>query len=98
MTLNSNKTINTREDLDATIGTPAYDEFMQRLAGSMTRKEDKATYPSDYSQIGHDGPPIEPVWADIEDLSTIERFGFTRDEIEAWQAMHEIANEPNTSV
>ena len=31
----------------------------------------------------YDGDTIDPVWVDVEDLSTIERFGFTKEEIMA---------------
>jgi len=70
--------INNREDLDAIIDTPAHDQFMEYLKGSMTRKQDTAIYPDGYGQPGYEGPHIDPVWTDIEDLSTIVRFGFTK--------------------
>lgn len=70
--------INTREDLDAAQGTPAYDTFMAYLKGSMSRRQNTAVYPEGYGQPGYTGATIDPVWVDIEDLSTIERFGFTK--------------------
>lgn len=70
--------INTREDLDAIIGTPEHDEFMKSLKGSMTRKQDVAVRPDGYVQPGYEGETIAPVWDDVEDLSTIERFGFEK--------------------
>ena len=70
--------INTREDLDAAQGTPAYDTFMAYLKGSMSRKQNTAVYPDGYGQPGYTGEIIEPIWVDVEDLSTIERFGFTK--------------------
>jgi len=70
--------INTRDDLDALVGTPAYAQFMEYLKGSMTRKQDTAVYPDGYGQVGYEGAKIEPVWSDVEDLATIERFGFTK--------------------
>lgn len=70
--------INTREDLDAAQGTPAYDTFMAYLKGSMSRKQNTAVYPEGYGQPGYTGATIEPIWVDVEDLSTIERFGFTK--------------------
>lgn len=70
--------INTREDLDAIQGTPEYDEFMAALKGSMTRKQDTAVRPDNYSDPDYDGEVIAPVWEDVEDLSTIEQFGFTK--------------------
>lgn len=82
MALLSKIVINTREDLDAIAGTPEYFEFIEALKGSMTRKQDTQIYPEGYGQPGYDGPPIEPAWADVEDLSTIERFGFTKADIE----------------
>jgi hypothetical protein len=74
--------INTREDLDAIIGTPEYDEFMRSLKGSMIRKQDAALRPDGYGQPDYEGPEIPPVWKDVEDLSTIERFGFTKADFE----------------
>jgi len=70
--------INTREDLEAAKGTTEYDEFMQALKGSMTRKQDVQAYPENYGMPDYDGDLLEPVWEDVEDLSTIERFGFTK--------------------
>ena len=69
--------INTREDLDAAQGTPAYDTFMAYLKGSMSRKQNTAVYPEGYGQPGYTGATIEPIWVDVEDFSTIELFGFT---------------------
>lgn len=70
--------INTRADLQSIAGTKEYDEFMERLKGSMTRTEDQAVYPENYNEPDYDGPAIEPVWVEVEDLTTIERFGFTK--------------------
>jgi hypothetical protein len=70
--------INTREDLEAVKGTKHYDEFMERLRGSMTRWENVAVYPDNYNDPDYDGPVVEPVWEEVEDLSLIERFGFTK--------------------
>ena len=69
--------INTREDLDAIAGTQAHAEFMQFLKGSMNRKQNTAIYPDGYGQPDYEGPTIEPVWVDIEDLSVIQGFGFS---------------------
>ena len=74
--------INTREDLDAAQGTPAYDTFMAYLKGSMSRKQNTAVYPEGYGHPGYTGANIDPVWVDIEDLSIIERFGFTKADFE----------------
>jgi hypothetical protein len=82
MQLLSKTVINTREDLEAVKGTPEYDEFMQALKGSMTRKQDVAVRPDNYGTPDYDGDPIPPVWEDVEDLSTIERFGFTKEDFQ----------------
>lgn len=73
-------TINTREDLDAIQGTPEHAEFMQFLKGTMTRRENQAVYPEGYNEPGYEGEAVEPIWVDVEDLSTIERFGFTKED------------------
>lgn len=83
MALVSNKTINTREDLDAIVGTPEHAEFMVFLKGSMTRKQDIAVRPDNYGSPEYDGEVIASIWSDVEDLSTIERFGFTKAEMVA---------------
>lgn len=74
--------INTREDLDAIEGTIEHAEFIAALKGSMTRKQDVQAYPEGYGQPGYEGPLLEPVWEDVEDLSTIERFGFSKADFE----------------
>lgn len=76
----SKTVINTRADLDAIAGTPEHEEFMKALKGSMTRKQDTQVYPDGYGQPGYEGEALEPIWDDVEDLSTIERFGFTKDD------------------
>ena len=70
--------INTREDLDAIVGTPEHEQFMQILKGSMTRKQNIQVYPDGYNQPDYQGEKLEPIWEDVEDLSMIERFGFTK--------------------
>ena len=70
--------INTREDLDAIIGTPEHEQFMQMLKGSMTRKQDMQVYPEGYNQPDYEGEKLSPIWQDVEDLSIIGRFGFTK--------------------
>lgn len=70
--------INTREDLDAIVGTPEHQEFMAFLSGSMTRKQDAQVYPETYNQLDYVGEKINPILVDVEDLSVIERFGFTK--------------------
>ena len=70
--------INTRDDLDAIAGTPEHAEFMTALAGSMTRRQDTQVYPEGYGQPGYEGKTLEPIWEDVEDLSAIKMFGFTK--------------------
>lgn len=69
---------NTREDLDAAKGTSQYNDFMVYLKGTLTRKEDKQVYPEGYHDFDYSGDHLDPIWEDVEDLSTIERFGFTK--------------------
>ena len=72
--------INTREDLDSIAGTEKHAEFMQILKGSMTRKEDTQVYPEGYGTPDYEGETLEPIWKEVEDLSTIERFGFKKED------------------
>ena len=74
--------INTREDLDhlKDENPSQYLEFMAYLKGTMVRQQDNAEYPEGYGKPGYEGDVIEPVWVNVEDLSTIERFGFTKAE------------------
>lgn len=71
--------INTREDLDELEKTneSEYKKFMDYLKGSIFRKQDVAVYPAEYNQPDYAGDKIEPIWEDVKDTSTIERFGFT---------------------
>jgi len=64
--MNSNL-INTREDLNAIHGTPAYESFMAALAGTLWRldKDD---------DVG--------LWRAVQDNSVIERFGFMRSDFQ----------------
>jgi len=62
--------------------TTEHTEFMNLLKGSITRKQDTQTYPDNYNEPDYDGEKLEPIWTDIEDLSTIERFGFTKGDFE----------------
>ena len=48
----------------------------------MVMRVDQAEYPENYNQPDYDGDPIDPVWVEVEDLSTITRFGFSKTEIE----------------
>lgn len=74
--------INTRSDLDAIAGTPQHAGFMRFLKGSMTRKQNVQDYPEGYGTPEYDGPVLEPIWEDVEDLSTITAFGFTPSDFE----------------
>ena len=78
--MQSTSVINTREDLEILKeSNPAeYANFMDYLKGSMTRKQDVAVYPEGYNQPDYEGDKIKAQWKDVEDLSTIERFGFTK--------------------
>lgn len=71
--------INTRADLDALQQTDptGYTAFMAYLKGTMTRTVDTQTYPAGYGQPGYTGAALAPVWSQTQDLSIIERFGFT---------------------
>lgn len=82
MTSLSKAIINTRQDLDALIGTQEHYEFMQKLKGSMLRKQDIQIYPEGYNQPDYDGPKLEPIWDYVEDLSTIESFGFEKSDFD----------------
>lgn len=75
--------INTRADLDALAGTPAYLEALHALAGSTSTMQDAAVYPEGNGQPGYVGPVVEADWADVETLGTIERLGFSRMSFEA---------------
>ncbi len=72
--------INTREDLDAISGTDKHAQFLEMLKGSMTMKIDTQVYPENYNKPDYDGEKLDPIWQEIEDLSTIERFGFTKED------------------
>lgn len=73
--------INSRADLDVLQGTPEYDEFITKLKGTLTRKQNVQVYPEDYGTPEYSGPTLEPIWEDIEDLTTITAFGFTKEEL-----------------
>ena len=73
--------INSKSDLESLVGTPEYADFIKLLVGSMTRKQDTQVYPEGYGMVDYEGETLEPIWADVEDLSTIERFGFTKAEL-----------------
>lgn len=74
------KTINTREDLDALLGTQAYDDFILHLKGTMVRRVNAAVYPENYDNTLQPGDTgyVAPDWQEVEDLSVIQRFGFVK--------------------
>ena len=73
--------INTRQDLEAIKGTEHYVEFINALKGSMNHRINTAEYPENYNTPDYDGPEIEPIWEEVENLDTITRFGFTKEEL-----------------
>ena len=48
----------------------------------MTRKQNVAVYPDNYDEPDYVGETIEPIWEDVEDLSTINRFGFNKSDFD----------------
>lgn len=75
--------IQTRADLDSLKGTQHYTDFIDLLKGSMTKRVCVTEYPEGYNydlKEGEEGYlPLE--FADVEDLSVIESFGFTKEDI-----------------
>lgn len=72
--------INSREDLDSIKGTSEYDEFMNFLKGSMLHRKNVQIYPEGYGTPEYSGPTLDPIWEIVEDLTTITRFGFTKED------------------
>lgn len=70
--------INTREDLNAIEGTPEHIQFMEYLKGSINKPVNVQVYPEGYGTTEYEGEELSPIWEEIEDLSVIERFGFTK--------------------
>lgn len=81
MGLQSSFTINSRADLDALEGTPEHAEFMKLLKGSMTRKQDVAVRPDNYASPEYVGDVIPPLWVDVEDLSTLAKYGLEKRDV-----------------
>lgn len=75
------RNINSRADVEALRGTPAFAQAITALAGSMTITVNVAEYPEGYGTDEYEGPEIDPVWDEQEDLSSVERLGFTKSEI-----------------
>ena len=73
--------INTREDLDSVIGTVEYDNFINYLKGSMVKRTNIQVYPENYGKPEYTGELLEPIWETSEDLSIIDQFGFTKEEL-----------------
>lgn len=69
--------INTREDLDAIIGTDQHEQFMDYLRGSIKKPVNVQAYPEGYGTTEYTGEELAPIWEEVEDLSVIQRFGFT---------------------
>jgi hypothetical protein len=76
------KIINTRQDLDSIQGTPEYDNFINYLKGSIIQRRNIQVYPENYYKPNYAGEKLEPIWETFEDTSVIERFGFTKEELE----------------
>lgn len=85
--------LNTRADLDALRGAPSYDAAMAALHGSLTTKVNVAVYPDGYGQPDYDGPAIDPVWQEQENLESITKLGFTKDEFAAAYALTQAVGE-----
>ena len=68
--------INTRKDLDSLQGTQEYTGFINYLKGSTITTRDIQVYSENY-ELG----TLDPIWVEVEDLTTITNFGFTKDEI-----------------
>lgn len=73
--------INTRDDLDHLVGTEDYSQFISYLKGSILTKRDTQVYPADYNQVGYVGALLDPIWIEVEDLTTITNFGFTKEQL-----------------
>jgi hypothetical protein len=75
------KIINTRADLDSIQGTEQYTQFINYLKGTLSVRKNIQTYPENYGKPDYTGEILEPIWETSEDTSVIERFGFTKEEI-----------------
>lgn len=82
------KLVNTRADLEALRGTPAFADALRAIAGAASIVVDAAEYPQGYGLPGHDGPPVEPVWEERADDAVLSRLEMTRDELAAQLAAH----------
>lgn len=75
--------VNSRDDLDALRGGPAYLDALLALRGAARVLIDIAEYPANYSAGDYDGPVIEPLWQERQDTSALDKIGVTLEEIEA---------------
>jgi hypothetical protein len=73
--------INSRADLESIRGTKQFENMIYSLVGSMKHSIDVAEYPENYRSPDYDGPEIEPIIEEQENLTTIQRFGFTKEQI-----------------
>lgn len=84
------RAINSRADLESLRGTAAFADVLDSLLGSTQTKVDTAEYPEGYGTPEYEGPHVDPVWSTQEDLTTLNNFGMTKqellDEIEGLQA------------
>lgn len=80
MTLLFKTIINTREDLDSIQGTQEHNEFITALKASIFQKRDIQIYPENYNTPDYKGEKLEPIWSDVEDLTSITKFGFTKND------------------
>lgn len=74
--------VRTREDYEVLIDADKQ-IFRELLTGTIAKQRDIATYPDEYNwelQEGDEGY-IAPIIEDYEDLSALERFGFTKKEV-----------------
>lgn len=74
--------VRTREDYEALIDADKQ-VFRELLAGTIAKQRDIAVYQDEYNwelQEGDEGY-IAPILEDYEDVSTIQRFGFTKAEV-----------------
>jgi hypothetical protein len=77
------QTINTRQDLDALVGTPEHAAFIDALKASLTRTQDSQEYPENYNRDLKPGDVgyLPPIWAEVTDASIAARYGFTPEEL-----------------
>jgi len=75
--------IATRADLDSLKGTPAYDQFLEFLRGTLTNRVNGQVYPDGYDsrlQPGDDGY-LAPIFVGQSSPETAAKYGFTPEEL-----------------